>query len=255
MDPIKWRERYASDSDIDDEVDIDPVQYRLTPQQESFVNRGSMLFQNLRDQWAKGKRIQTLACAQPIAGQNSNNNNSNNNTNNSNMNTTTSSSSASSNTSSLLSSALLPDSTPRYSTRSRSAQQMNQQNSNSINSSHDATMNSLNNVSSQARSHTHRRHHSSNAVQSHSRSHSRHNHSTDVNGTSSSNCSDGIDDCVDHDDSDGSDTSSSSDSDYESSINVPAIMDCLRSNEPFHKRIKLSSMIDILTVIWEDELE
>lgn len=55
----------------------------------------------------------------------------------------------------------------------------------------------------------------------------------------------------------GDDTSDSTNeyNDGPDHINVNKIIECLRTNQPFRHRIRLSNMVDILTVIWEDELD
>ena len=56
-----------------------------------------------------------------------------------------------------------------------------------------------------------------------------------------------------HDDDRDDDDDDEELSDDNDSLDVSAVMRCLRSYEPFPGRIKLRSIVDILQVIWEDE--
>ena len=45
----------------------------------------------------------------------------------------------------------------------------------------------------------------------------------------------------------------SDDSDSDGSLNVQRVMECLKTYRSFERPIKLRTMIDIVTVLWEDE--
>ena len=44
-----------------------------------------------------------------------------------------------------------------------------------------------------------------------------------------------------------------SDSDDDSGLNLQHVMECLKTYRAFERPIKLRTMIDIVTVLWEDE--
>jgi len=53
-----------------------------------------------------------------------------------------------------------------------------------------------------------------------------------------------------------SDVSDGSENDYVSeapNVEIPVIMNCLRNQKPFPSRISLAHMVDVLTVLWDDE--
>ena len=51
----------------------------------------------------------------------------------------------------------------------------------------------------------------------------------------------------------GGDEDDDEDSDEESGLNLQNVMDCLKTYRSFERPIKLRTMIDIVTVLWEDE--